>query len=158
MRMPEAALWYRDSAARRLIALGYLPWLAGLNLAWETAHVSLYTLWTEAPLRYIAFSIAHCTMGDMVIGGSALMLALIVTRAGAPSQLRWGRVALLTAAVGAGYTVVSEWMNLTILRSWSYSEQMPTIEIASVGIGLSPLLQWLVVPPLALSLARRTGT
>ncbi|MBI4290793.1 MAG: hypothetical protein HY661_04855 [Betaproteobacteria bacterium] len=154
----KAGQWHRESAAWRLIALGYLPWLAGLNLAWETAHVRLYTSWTEAPLGYIAFAIAHCTLGDLAIGVLALMLALIMSRAGGPSRWRWGRIALLTAAIGAGYTVASEWMNLTILRSWSYSEQMPTIEIAGAGIGLSPLLQWLVVPPLALSLARRIGT
>lgn len=41
--------WFRDGQAWRLIAGSYLPWFAILNLAWEAAHVPLYTLWTEAP-------------------------------------------------------------------------------------------------------------
>jgi hypothetical protein len=46
-------------------------------------------------------------------------------------------------------------MNITILRSWTYSEAMPRLELAGIEIGLSPLLQWLLLPPLALRLARR---
>jgi len=32
---------------------------------------------------------------------------------------------------------------------------MPTFQLAGIRIGLSPVLQWLVIPPLALYLARR---
>jgi hypothetical protein len=156
VRPERAVLWYRDSAALRFIALGYLPWLAGLNLAWEVAHVSLYTLWKEAEPAYIAFSVAHCTLGDVLIGGIALLLALILGRERAFPHWRWSRVAALTVILGAGYTVFSEWMNITILRSWSYSESMPKLDLGGFEIGLTPLAQWLVVPPLALYLARKT--
>lgn len=53
-------------------------------------HVRLYTLWTESV--YIAFSVVHCTLGDVLIG---------------------------------------------------------------FELGLTPLAQWLAVPPLSLYLARR---
>jgi hypothetical protein len=44
-----------------------------------------------------------------------------------------------------------------VLRpAWAYSQLMPTLKLASCDLGLSPLLQWFVVPPLALSLARRS--
>jgi hypothetical protein len=33
---------------------------------------------------------------------------------------------------------------------------MPTLELASLEIGASPLAQWLLLPPLALYLARKT--
>lgn len=151
--MVTEALWYRDPAAFRFIALGYLPALAGLNLAWEVAHVSLYTLWKEAEPAYIAFSVAHCTLGDVLIGGIALLLALIFWRERALARWRWVRVAALTVILGAGYTVFSEWMNITILRSWSYSESMPRLGLGGFEIGLTPLAQWLLVPPLALYLA-----
>jgi hypothetical protein len=153
--MATEVRWFRDRAALRFIALGYLPWLAGLNLAWEIAHVRLYTLWQEAQAAYIAFSIAHCTLGDVLIGGVALLLALILGREGALAYWRWGRVAALAMILGAGYTVFSEWMNLTILRSWSYSEAMPRLNLGGFDMGLAPLAQWLVVPPLALLLARK---
>ena len=34
---------------------------------------------------------------------------------------------------------------------------MPTLDLAGARIGLSPLLQWLVLPPLALHMARRSS-
>lgn len=83
------ALWFRDRRAWRLIAYRYLPWLAVLNLAWEAAHVRLYTLWTEAEPAYIAFSVAHCTLGDVLIGGLALLLALILGRESELPEWRW---------------------------------------------------------------------
>jgi hypothetical protein len=151
----SAAAWYRDRDARLLIAFGYLPWLGGLNLAWETAQLPLYTLWSEAAAGTIAFSVAHCTAGDIAIGAAALIMVLILAREGALAQWRWRRIAVGTALAGAAYTVFSEWNNTAILGSWAYSELMPMFKVAGVDIGLSPLMQWLVLPPLALYLARR---
>ena len=151
-----APLWYRDRSTLRLLAFGYLPWLAGLNLVWEIAQLPLYTIWTDASAGFMAFAVAHCTLGDLLIGSAALLISLIAGGGGASERWRWRRIALGTALIGAGYTVFSEWMNLTVLQSWAYSEWMPVIEFAGLRTGLSPLLQWLVVPPLALSLARKT--
>jgi hypothetical protein len=145
---------FRDRRAWRLIVYRYLPWLALLNLAWEAAHVRLYTLWEEAPPLYIAFSVVHCTLGDVLIGGLALVLALLLGREAEFREWRWRRIAALTVAFGAGYTIFSEWMNVTVLRSWVYAEAMPTVNLAGIQIGLTPLAQWLVLPPLALCLAR----
>jgi hypothetical protein len=66
--------WYRDPEAWWLIACAYLPWLGGLNLAWEIAQLPLYTIWTEAPPAGIAFAVAHCTAGDLLIGSAALVI------------------------------------------------------------------------------------
>jgi len=149
----SAAAWYRDRDARSLIAFGYLPWLGGLNLAWETTQLPLYTLWSEASAGTIAFSVAHCTAGDIAIGVAALLMVLILGREGAVAQWRWRRSAVWTALACVAYTVFSEWNNTAILGSWAYSELMPTLKVAGIGIGLSPLMQWLVLPPLALYLA-----
>jgi len=151
----SAAAWYQDRDARSLIAFGYLPWLGGLNLAWETAQLPLYTLWREASAGTIAFSVAHCTAGDIVIGAAVLVMVLILGRERAVTQWRWRRTAAWTALAGVAYTVFSEWSNTAILGSWAYSELMPTLKVAGIDIGLSPLLQWLVLPPLALVLAGR---
>jgi len=149
----SAAAWYRDRDARSLIAFGYLPWLGGLNLIWETAQLPLYTLWNEASAGTNAFSVAHCTAGDIAIGGAALIMVLILGRERAVSEWRWRRIAVWTALAGVAYTVFSEWSNTAILGSWAYSELMPVLKVAGIDIGLSPLLQWLVLPPLALVLA-----
>jgi hypothetical protein len=152
----SAAAWYRDRDARALIAFGYLPWLGGLNLAWETAQMPLYTLWREASAGFIAFSVAHCTAGDVAIGTAALVLVLTMGRERTVAQWRWRRIAAWTAAASAAYTVFSEWNNTAILGSWAYSELMPTLKVGGITIGLSPLLQWLVLPPLALYLAGKS--
>ena len=152
----SAAAWYLDRDARSLIAFGYLPWLGGLNLAWETVQLPLYTLWSEASAGTIAFAVAHCTTGDIAIGAAALIIVLILGREGALSQWHWRRIAVCTALAGAAYTVFSEWSNTAVLGSWAYSGLMPTLEVAGIDIGMSPLLQWLVLPPLALYLAGKS--
>jgi hypothetical protein len=149
--------WFREREAWRLVARGYLPWLAALMLVWEIAHARLYTLWREQEPAYIVFSILHCTFGDVLIGGLALLFSLFVLREGAPARWRWGRIGAATVVLGTAYTVLSEWMNVTVLRNWAYAESMPTIGLGEARIGVTPLLQWLVVPPLALYAARRAA-
>ena len=68
--------------------------------------------------------------------------------------LRWQPIGALTVALGMTYTLFSEWLNLAVLRNWAYAESMPTISFGDARIGLTPLLQWLVVPPVALYFAR----
>src|SRR3970282_293034 len=126
--LPHLA-WYRDRRAWRLLALRFLPWFAGLSLAWEIAQLPLYTLWTEATPGYIASSVAHCTLGDVLIGASALLAALILLRAGSLASWRWARIAALAALLGVGYTVFSEWTNTAILGSWGYAASMPRIRL-----------------------------
>ncbi len=146
--------WYRDRATLRWIAARYLPWMLALNLAWEAAHVRLYTLWQEAEAAYIAFSIVHCTLGDVLIGIAALVAALTLARAASIAHWSWATIAAITSLAGVAYTIFSEWMNITLFRSWTYTEEMPMLEIAGFEIGLTPLAQWLLVPPLALYLGR----
>lgn len=62
-----ATLWFRDREVWRLILLRYLPFLAGVHLLWESVHVRLYTLWYDAGPASIAFSVLHCTLGDIFI-------------------------------------------------------------------------------------------
>ncbi len=151
----DGAPWYRDAAARSLILRRYLPWLAGLSLAWEIAQLPLYTLWEEATPAYIAFAVAHCTIGDILIGMVTLALSLVLMRSGSPEQWPRARIAVLTAITAVAYTALSEWINTVALRSWEYSSLMPRVRLGEIELGLSPLAQWLLIPPLALWLAFR---
>ena len=45
-------------------------------------------------------------------------------------------------------------MNTVARDGWAYAAAMPTVRIGALELGLSPLAQWLVVPPLALAWAR----
>ena len=127
--MSRAGLWS---------ALAFL-----LNLAWEIAHVRLYTLWMEADGLRIAWSLLHCTLGDVLIALSTFALAgIVIWRADWPASRPWtGGVIVVIGAMA--FTAWSEWYNVYRAGSWGYTASMPMI----FGIGLSPLLQWLILPP-----------
>ena len=114
-----------------------------LNLAWEIGHARLYSLWMEADGPRIAWSVLHCSLGDVVIALVVLALAgIALRRADWPLSQPWagGAIAVICATA---FTAWSEWYNVYRLGAWSYTPDMPTF----YGIGLSPLLQWLVIPP-----------
>ena len=138
-------------------------WLSGLrrylmvttiaNLFWETAHLPLYTIWTDGTLRENVFAVLHCTGGDVLIALSAWAFAVLLAgRPCWPIEGTW-RVAVLTVMAGFAYTLFSEWLNTAVRQSWTYSPWMPVLP--GLGTGLSPALQWLVIPSLALWAAGR---
>jgi len=147
--------WYRDRATWNFIAFRYVPLLGALNLLWEIAHLPLYTLWNEGSPGFIAFAVIHCTLGDVAIGTLALLVALIATRARALETWRWRQVALFLVIPAVGYTALSEWINTIARESWAYSALMPVVSLWGFEVGLSPLLQWIVVPSAAFWWARR---
>lgn len=149
--------WYSDRATLSFIVLRYMPWFAALNLLWEIVQLPLYTLWTDSNSPLIAYAVAHCTLGDIAIGGAALIMALIITRAGPIETWHWNRIAAITTLLGASYTAYSEWMNTVALQSWGYSKLMPVLQVGEFEIGASPFFQWLLIPALALLLARTRG-
>jgi hypothetical protein len=93
--------------------------------------------------------------GDLVIATCALTLALLLV--GAPSwpRNRFWPVTILAVVFGLAYTVFSEWQNVVVRASWTYSHLMPVVSLAGSKIGLSPLLQWIVVPSAAFAFMRR---
>lgn len=134
------------SLQRRTI-LRFLGAMAGGNLLWEMGHVPLYTLWIEGTWGEIGFAVLHCTVGDVMIAGICLLLSLALIGRCAWPRARFGTVALATILIGLVYTGFSEWLNTEIRGSWAYREAMP--RFPGLGIGLTPILQWIVVPILA---------
>ena len=133
-----------------------LPWVAlAIGLAtlghflWEAAQLPLYTLWRTGTPREIAFAVIHCTSGDVLITTANFAVAAALAQ-----QFRWSlfgwRMVLSAIMLGAGYTIFSEWLNVEILRSWSYAASMPVLPL--LGTGLTPLLQWVIVPALSLAI------
>ena len=55
---------------------------------------------------------------------------------------------IVTVLLSLSYTFFSEWLNVVWRASWGYTSAMPTLPV--FGTGAAPLLQWLVVPTLAL--------
>lgn len=137
---------------------GHLTVIAGGNLLWETLHLPLYTLWQTGTTDAKVFAVLHCTGGDLLIALASLTLALVLVGDRRWPEVGFWRVGALTLLFGLGYTIFSEWLNIVIRASWAYSDWMPVVPILGMEVGLSPLLQWLVVPGLALAWARRSDT
>ena len=139
---------------RILLRMGLWSALAFvLNLAWEIAQVRLYTLWADTDRARVAWALVHCTLGDVLIALAMFALASIVLRrVDWPASSPWtGSTIVVTGALL--YTAWSEWYNVYRAGNWGYTESMPLL----VGIGLAPLLQWLLLPPLTLWAYRMLG-
>jgi hypothetical protein len=132
-----------------------LVFIAAGNLAWESAQLPLYTIWSQGTPGEIAFAVAHCTGGDILIAGASLLLALLIAARPTWPEETYGRVAALTVAFAVPYTVFSEWLNTEVRGSWDYSALMPVVPVLDAG--LSPLAQWIVIPTAAFWWARRPG-
>jgi len=145
--------WYRSRAAWRFVLARYVPLLAAGNLVWEIVQLPFYTLWHEGMPQSQVFAVVHCTIGDVMIGTAALLTSVMLFgRQGWP-RFGHGRVLATATSAGIAYTVFSEWMNTQVTMSWQYAEAM--LQVPPLGTGIAPLLQWLVVPPLAYLVALR---
>ena len=124
-----------------------------LNLAWEIAHVRLYAIWAAADGMTIAWSLLHCTVGDVLIALAMFALAgIALRRTDWPASRPWaGGIIVVIGAMA--FTAWSEWYNVYQTGNWAYTAGMPMI----FGIGLSPLLQWLFLPPAMVSAYRTLG-
>lgn len=122
------------------------------NTIWETVQMPLYTLWRTGSRWEIAYAVIHCSVGDMLIGGWAL--ATSVGTVGRDWRLKIAarrRVIFTTVLLGVSYTLFSEWLNVSILKRWAYSDLMPVVPL--IGVGLAPLLQWIAIPFVTFHLA-----
>lgn len=149
----------------RSVSLADADWLSALkaylavalmaNLSWEILQLPLYTIWTKGTTRELAFAVVHCTLGDVLIALAALTLALVAVGTRDWPNGQYNAVLMGTVLIGVGYTIFSEWLNIVIRASWAYSPLMPVVPI--INTGLSPLLQWIVIPIAALFAAKRAS-
>jgi hypothetical protein len=140
------------STPGRTVTVRYLLIAAAANLIWETAQLPLYTIWRIATRGQVAYAVVHCTVGDLAILGATLLLGLLLAGDDRWPDQGYIRVAVLATALGVGATVVSEWLSVEVWGRWAYAPAMPLIP--PLGTGLSPLLEWLLIPPTVFMLLR----
>jgi len=82
-------------------------------------------------------------LGDVAIAlGMFALAGLVLRSADWPRSSPWPGGAIVV--IGAmTFTTWSEWYNVYRTGSWAYASGMPTI----LGIGVSPVVQWLILPP-----------
>ena len=131
-------------------ALAWTALALPLNLVWESAHVPLYTISRDPEFARIAVAVLHCTAGDGLIALASYVIAGAVLRDANWTLSRPGAGAAITALLAVTFTIYSEWRNVYEIGAWAYLPDMPLV----FGIGLTPLLQWVVIPPAATFLLR----
>lgn len=126
-----------------------------LNFPWEVLQAPLFEGMAAAPHSAAIGACVQATLGDVVIMLLAHASVVVVTRRCrwvlAPSQ---GEVAGFLA-VGVAITAMIEWLATWghWVQTWAYSSAMPVIP--GTSLGLSPLLQWVIVPLTVLWFVRR---
>lgn len=141
-----------DRLSWPIVLRHYLALSIALHLVWEIAQLPLFTI-SEEPWPKQAFAVFHCTLGDGMIAGLSLLLALAAVASPAWPVEGLRKTWALLLLLGVGYTIYSEWINVSVRGSWAYNSYMPRLPI--LGTGISPVLQWIVVPSLSLYLATR---
>ncbi|MDI1340182.1 hypothetical protein [Polaromonas sp.] len=140
----------------RLAALFVISVL--LNFPWEVAQMPLYVeegSWFEFAL--------HCIIPSL---GDGLIVMLIFGvgwavrgRSDWTDQPGWAAYVLMLMT-GFSVAVIVEWVGFYGLNRWSYTASMPLLP--GLGIGVVPILQMLILPPVIFRItgwwfARRNG-
>lgn len=124
---------------------------AALHFGWEMAQSRWFSSMEGLPFWRATSLCARATLGDLAITATSFALAAAVGR-----SLRWpvhrqyGLPAAIFILAGLTITAGYEIFALSSGR-WRYSDEMPAVG----GVGLLPLLQWLLVPLVELAVMRR---
>lgn len=119
-----------------------------LNYAWEIGHCPLYTVCTY-DLPHVVF-LALASLADVIMAGLLYFGFALIYRNGLwIMHLNTARVFWLILVGGAGATV-SEIVHLSA-GNWAYTNSMPIIP--GIGVGLTPVLQFMILPVLTYSLS-----
>ena len=122
-----------------------------LHLVWEIAQLPLYVIAASGSAYELAYAVVHCTLGDVFIAGGAFILAMFLLGDSAWPAMRPWKGGAIAISFGLVYTAYSEWFNVYQVGNWAYADSMPLV----FGLGVSPLVQWLVVPAVSLVAWRR---
>lgn len=124
-----------------------------LSVPWEFLQVPLYQDMPSMPHWTAVKACMQAAAGDALIGLVAYwVVALWRRRRGWLWRYGLKECAAFVLA-GLVITVGLEWYATAIAQRWSYAPVMPTLPW--LGTGLTPLLQWLLLPPLFLWIASR---
>lgn len=124
-----------------------------LHFVWEMWQVPFFA---DMPSTAHWSGVAICTRATL---GDSVMAVAALWAGGAPRRNRrwlltprWREVGLYLGT-GLVLTVAFEWLATGPLERWAYGPDMP--RVPWIGTGMLPLLQWLVVPPIALWITAR---
>lgn len=124
-----------------------------LHFVWEFVQVPTYTGMAELPHWEAVKLCMSATFGDVGFALTAFWIASLAVRR-RDWMLRPTRFPVaIFVAIGIILTVGFEYYHTNVSLRWTYSDLMPLVP--PLGTGLSPFLQWFVIPPLVIWLTRR---
>ena len=139
----------RDAPETNLVLFGFL-----MSFPWEMLQAPLYVGMAEAPHWSATLNCLVATLGDCVLFLVAFGMTAAIFR-----NRHWIRTATFLqvfwfTAIGLTVTVLIEGAAVRgIGWNWQYSALM--LRLPLLGTGLSPVLQWMILPPLVIRLVRR---
>jgi hypothetical protein len=138
------------ACVRTLLVFALFAFL--FHFAWEILQAPLFARMPKTSHWQATLACLKATFGDIGIALASFAVAALWSRSCAwflhPSIQG---LAAYTAA-GVLITIAFEWYAISTGR-WAYSELMPVVP--GLRMGLSPLLQWLALPLVALYFLRR---
>jgi hypothetical protein len=127
-----------------------------LNFVWEMLQIPFFRGMTQAPHWDALLICLQATLGDVGIALAAFWtIAWLGRDRHWPTRPRPAQIAAF-ALVGLLITTAFEWLATQVWSLWSYSGLMPMIPF--LGVGLVPLLQWIVLPPVVIWFVHRQLT
>lgn len=148
----EGIVWHHPLKSLRTPEWVLAMYLFLLHFVWEILQTPFF--WSMPGMAHWTATLlcVRATLGDVVIGIACFSAVSLAWRDRgwflAPHR------AMLALYVGLGVlaTLVLEMHALGTGR-WAYAAAMPVLP--GLGVGLVPVLQWLVLPPAALFILRR---
>lgn len=128
-----------------------------LNLPWEFIQAPLFEHMADAVHWQATLLCLRAALGDGLMSVAAYLAAAILVRDRywAIDRKLPGRALAAFIALPIVATIVIERLALAgiWMEGWSYSALMPVVPV--IGVGLSPLVQWIVLPLAVFWLVRR---
>ena len=149
MRTNAFLVALRDAPETNLVLFGFL-----MSFPWEMLQAPLYVGMAETPHWSATLYCLVATLGDCVLFLVAFGLTAAIFR-----NRHWIRTATFLQVVW--FTVIGLIVTVLIEEAavrgigwnWRYTALMPRLPL--LGTGLSPVLQWMILPPLVMWLVRR---
>lgn len=127
-----------------------------LHFVWEMQQMPFFNEPPEWTIWDMTKVYTRATFGDVSIALAAFWTVALFARSREWVLRPTAKQVMLFIAVGVVITIVFEAIATRVLDRWHYAATMPMLPI--LGTGLSPLLQWVVLPPLVVWFVRRQLT
>ena len=120
-----------------------------LHFIWEMWQSRFFASMADMPLLRHSLVCLLASLGDLLIAAVAYAATILLLHRSWPLRPHWQGPAALWMTISIACGVAIERWALASGR-WTYAESMPTLW----GVGLLPLIQWIIVPTATLLILR----